>query len=800
MGIPLQTIEYKDNSGGLNLKASPTKVPEDESSRCLNVDYSTDGAVSTRRGSRIQNVDVNGLPQQMDQLVTLGLFDYQKSDGTSTQVIAAGTRIKHSLTNPISQSNFSTGLSIVLDASLPIPDMEFMTTLDNEHLFYGNGIDTNLKYNGSVWTNLSLPIPASPILSLVAGGALPLGNYAYYYSFVRFSGGTDIGGGIFVDAIIDQEGQLNPDPTIAGAANITTTVGNQQIQVLRSAPADNQVNGWVVYRRSPTSVGLFTRLIDATTQKPIVIGIANVAYLDNNATDGTILANFDNDAAPTSAILEEYLGRMYYVPASDKSTVLFSKVDRPWNVPITNELIFDGEVRCIKRFYGALIIGTDRSLWVLNGDPNQNSPRRISSIIGIWNNRCAVGESFLYILGTNKRIYPINPTDFSQNEVRIDDAISINIEPLIRQVGNAPNGICMEYFTIADISKVYISVPLGTGQNTNNAVLVYNETQSILKKKANWVPWDNLNVSAIKQFKVNNDLGLYFGDYNGFLWSLEDSSIYGDGAIINGTATSGSPLTLGHIVATGTATSGGVDTLTNTAENFTVNSLVQKTITITAGTGAGQVRTILSNTSTVIKVTVAWGVVPDNTSVYLIGAFVPNALQGLRVRITDGVGANQVRTITTNTSTTLSIDSTWAINPTAGSEYTIGGYVVEHFSNFKAALNSYDFLKQLWFIWINANSSGNYSIKLVIQTEFNQSNVSSDTIFVNLNSLNAIWGYFIWGLAIWGAQAVFQDRFRNFQRFRSIRIGFTHNLAGQPFQINSFSLSVQNKGLFFKST
>lgn len=70
--------------------------------------------------------------------------------------------------------------------------------------------------------------------------------------------------------------------------------------------------------------------------------------------------------------------------------------------------------------------------------------------------------------------------------------------------------------------------------------------------------------------------------------------------------------------ATGTATAGGASTITNGAKNWAVNQWANYQIRITAGTGSGQVRTISSNTATVITVSSAWTTQPDNTSQYTI--------------------------------------------------------------------------------------------------------------------------------------------------------------------------------------
>jgi hypothetical protein len=70
--------------------------------------------------------------------------------------------------------------------------------------------------------------------------------------------------------------------------------------------------------------------------------------------------------------------------------------------------------------------------------------------------------------------------------------------------------------------------------------------------------------------------------------------------------------------ATGTATAGAASTLTNGAKAWTVNQWANYQIKITAGTGAGQIRTIASNTATVITVSAAWTINPDATSQYHI--------------------------------------------------------------------------------------------------------------------------------------------------------------------------------------
>jgi hypothetical protein len=69
--------------------------------------------------------------------------------------------------------------------------------------------------------------------------------------------------------------------------------------------------------------------------------------------------------------------------------------------------------------------------------------------------------------------------------------------------------------------------------------------------------------------------------------------------------------------ATGTASSASATTLVNSAKTWTVNQWTNYQVRIVSGTGAGQVRSIASNTATALTVA-TWTITPDATSVYTI--------------------------------------------------------------------------------------------------------------------------------------------------------------------------------------
>lgn len=83
-----------------------------------------------------------------------------------------------------------------------------------------------------------------------------------------------------------------------------------------------------------------------------------------------------------------------------------------------------------------------------------------------------------------------------------------------------------------------------------------------------------------------------------------------DGRMVN-------PARYGVSYDTGTATSGGATTLVDSGAGWGVDQFINFQVRITAGTGIGQVRVITDNNATTLTVA-AWTTQPDSTSVYSI--------------------------------------------------------------------------------------------------------------------------------------------------------------------------------------
>lgn len=145
----------------------------------------------------------------------------------------------------------------------------------------------------------------------------------------------------------------------------------------------------------------------------------------------------------------------------------------------------------------------------------------------------------------------------------------------------------------------------------------------------------------------------------------------------------------------GVATSGTTTTLVDAAHgvdvaNWKTNQWAGYWVFIFSGTAAGQIRQIASNTGNTLTWSTA-GTAPDATSRYLIIGFdagtatsgaatsltdstkswATNRWANYNVRILHGTGRGQVRVISSNTATALTVQNAWDTNPDNTSIYAI---------------------------------------------------------------------------------------------------------------------------------
>ncbi len=147
--------------------------------------------------------------------------------------------------------------------------------------------------------------------------------------------------------------------------------------------------------------------------------------------------------------------------------------------------------------------------------------------------------------------------------------------------------------------------------------------------------------------------------------------------------------------ATGTQ---GLGVLQDTSKVWTDNIWTNYLVEITSGTGVGQALRIASNSVDTLTINGLWSIIPDSTSTYAIRTmpidandsgtastpsttdvllvdatknWTVNGWANYLIKITSGTGYGQVRHISSNTATTLTISTAWTTWPDLSSTYAI---------------------------------------------------------------------------------------------------------------------------------
>ncbi len=194
--------------------------------------------------------------------------------------------------------------------------------------------------------------------------------------------------------------------------------------------------------------------------------------------------------------------------------------------------------------------------------------------------------------------------------------ISLFLAALLGQIQVVPAsgvGNAITYSTAADV--LYVDP---TGNDSNQCVATGTSACLTIQGAIN-----KLAKQRRYQATVNVAAGASYAGFTisgftvdpAYVTVATNTGILIDGVLVNFTPATGT--------ATGTATAGSAGsnttygTLTDGAQSWTVNDLRGQLVTITGGTGSGQIKVIVSNTATVLTIAGTW-TAPTGTSTYAI--------------------------------------------------------------------------------------------------------------------------------------------------------------------------------------
>jgi hypothetical protein len=353
----------------LNKKVNPF-LSDDGFYKCSG--FHLDEALSISKWKGFQKFNTVQLLESGTPATFTGIFEYIKADQTRKQ-LATTTKGVYYFDGAIGGAWSPLNLSYVGGTRTGTANDLFDSSTLNDVFYLGNGVDSNLKYTGTVLYNMGITGPsAAQTVSFAAntGAAGVLtGTYQYKVTFYNSSTG--------------HESNPSDDNTVPRSVSVALT-SQQGSLVGIPVSSDPQVNKRRIYRTTANG-GIWLYL-------DVINDNLTTTYTDNipDTSLGVALDTFGNGVPPVFAFIEIWKGFAFMVP-KNSSRVYFSKSGFP-NAVDSNDYrdldVGDGSVITgMKRIHDTLVIYKNNSIWNGVGDDRTTFGfiRQIPDVGGVGN-------------------------------------------------------------------------------------------------------------------------------------------------------------------------------------------------------------------------------------------------------------------------------------------------------------------------------------------------------------------------------------------------------------------------------
>jgi hypothetical protein len=569
-----KTLSF-DHMGGFNSSRSQTNYPEHEAFRSWNMRLHNSFAKRRLGGTKFNNTQLPGSGN------VLGLFDFRYG-ASGQKFIEVENTVMYTDTG-MSRASIKTGLTA--------GNYGVFESFDN-FMWWVNGVDTPLKYDGTTVTNASIANPdvGSFAVAISSAGNLD-GTYQYLVTFYVSATG--------------QESQPFP---IADAYSSVTVSSKRTYLTYIPISSDSQVTARKIYRTTGTGSLYNARLVTTIEDNTTTVYEDNIA--DSSLGD---LIELNHDPMPTLTKIVKHNDRFFGF-TENSSRLYVSRQFNVWYWPQglidlspDQELFYidiepdDGEkIKNIESYYEYLIVWKTNSIHIIDGyDFYELSRRKLFGKSGIGcvgkHGAAVAPDGWCYFIDVNgiyrTNLQVLQYREFGDKAEKFFDANNSDSSSIIR--GSKID----EAFVHVDNTKpnTHVLFSFATGlSDTNNKTLTFNYLDQEWNEDSGYNAqfWATRTVSG-KEYIIRGD------DY-GYVWT--ENQMEGDGGSILSTATGGD-------------TYGLIDT----EQSATTDVYKGTYIEILTGTGKGQRKRISHNTDTCFACDTCFNPSPDTTSYYTIG-------------------------------------------------------------------------------------------------------------------------------------------------------------------------------------
>lgn len=556
--------------GGLNTVDEESTLPPNRFRRLIDASLEDGKTIQFPPGdSRITKAKVAAAS------ITL-LAEYNKSDGTRKRYVKASQTLS---TWDLAGTVTPTSLTSLTSGSIP------GWTVMND-LFILCDPSGNYVSNGTVYGPLGADAPSAPTLAAAAGAGLNVGAYLYKIS-------------LYSSVLLEES-------TLSASATVTTTPGNQQVNVSGLPTLDSIWDKIRVYRTAAGGSAYFLQ-----SER------SSAANYTDTTSDATILASTpapstDTVRPPAAKFCVIHLNRLFLAGlTNDPDALRMSEAGFAYRFPTANRITFsvkDGDnITGMWVRDGRLYVAKEHKVFVLLGDAVSNFQlQEVETGLGVGAQRCTTT--------IHDREYVL---DLESGPFWINSNGSGKIGQDILKTVRAFKGSRATLFVGGHepMSRAwYISVTSSATPTANDKCFAYHY------ERDQWCELRLAGVSAFGQFHDSNErLRLCYGTDDGYIHMID-----ADGNMLRtniGGALSGVPTAAS--TTTAVVTTGG---LTTTSDGWAAEYL---TIVFRDSNGlvtAIERKKITSNTGSTFTTSAFGTRAPTTTDLWFVGAFYLDAL------------------------------------------------------------------------------------------------------------------------------------------------------------------------------
>jgi len=503
MGIPVTQFKHYYFKSGENKGDPPSIISSSELSRGLNVENRGRG-YSTRKGSSIINVDVNGYASPISgnpDIKNIASYTY---GGTYDAIFNADTSVYHTPATPVA---IRTGMTAGLTYQYAQQGAVMYGTNGTDPAFFMDKVrSTTTTYTAGYST------PGTFTATPGAAGSMNDGTYSYIV--------------IWYDE--NTETRSNPQAT---AVTATTTAGVGAGSVaLTSLPLDSEdrTSHWIIYRKDPGGYYFF-RLARVAydagapsyTDTAVATGVLETLEYDNYAPD-------DSDGVCYS----ESQKRMLYFRGD---VLTWSKPFRSQCVPTRNREILADKSEKIQKvvevFKRYIIVFKNNSMYAIIGSlGGAYRVEKFSSTVGtVSPDSVCVSTDGIFFLDSGGIPRYITTTDFTAEELRTSTNISFKFS---KKFDDVQTIFLMNAFGIiwekGSVAQWRLYVPIESVSGICDHVYVYDfRLASVNGGESAWFDFRyNTNMLCAAVVDTSSGKSIYCGDDYGLLWKQDDSTQY----------------------------------------------------------------------------------------------------------------------------------------------------------------------------------------------------------------------------------------------------------------------------------